>query len=685
MFGLSISDRLKAAVTQLEATGSSLQQKALAGAQSVAAGAAGPGTASPAAGASSSKPASGPRSRVVSPVPSRSATPKPGQAGSPSSPGGRTDAAQLAENALSGLRKSFAARHSTEVERSASPEKAESDKDVNKEAARDVSEEGTADKVEAVLSEPVETTAVGVEEEVPAGGESTERNDKGKGQNSTSDPAVDVPSVEAIPSEATPEPMPSESEPVNGHVHKPAESEEAPIATASASNTGARKKKNKKKKKGGKKAAGLDEEEADDEPPAPTPTKAATPAETPAATSTDADDNPSIVAPSAAITPLPTTLQDPPPAEAAPAEQISSPEPQAVKESATTADIAPSTEVTEPADDVPVPAVTPKVAEGVADAVVADAAKTVADVAAKNPDEGQDDVATRLAAAERRFEDLSERYTVLLSQSHAANSVLKELTPLEGGIGDADALEGWVRMVTGKVDMMTIELRRLQEKQTCKCVQNQLTAVQDSRMEEMRDTHRLESKSQTELVSRLRTQLAAAEKDLGAKGADMVQLGQLRGDLEKARQTAKEEEEKRSKAMSLLKAVRQKNIKLEKEKEEIEKDRAEERAERSRAAEEVERIKADKEREVTNLRKGFEREVASVKERAERDLASKKGAWELEMITTKVRSLVDKLMTGCTRKGVVQQANKAHWPGSCHQRATGHQLVAVRDHPSEAI
>lgn len=69
-----------------------------------------------------------------------------------------------------------------------------------------------------------------------------------------------------------------------------------------------------------------------------------------------------------------------------------------------------------------------------------------------------------------RFEilipDLSERYTVLLSQSHAANKVLKDLTPLEGGIGDADALEGWVRMVTGKVDMMTTELRRLQEKMT---------------------------------------------------------------------------------------------------------------------------------------------------------------------------------------------------------------------------
>lgn len=42
--------------------------------------------------------------------------------------------------------------------------------------------------------------------------------------------------------------------------------------------------------------------------------------------------------------------------------------------------------------------------------------------------------------------------------------MLKELTPVDGGIADSDALEGWVRMVTGKVDMITTELTRLQDK-----------------------------------------------------------------------------------------------------------------------------------------------------------------------------------------------------------------------------
>lgn len=42
--------------------------------------------------------------------------------------------------------------------------------------------------------------------------------------------------------------------------------------------------------------------------------------------------------------------------------------------------------------------------------------------------------------------------------------MLKELTPLEGGIADSEALEGWVRMMNGKVEMITEEMKRLQGK-----------------------------------------------------------------------------------------------------------------------------------------------------------------------------------------------------------------------------
>jgi hypothetical protein len=149
----------------------------------------------------------------------------------------------------------------------------------------------------------------------------------------------------------------------------------------------------------------------------------------------------------------------------------------------------------------------------------------------------------------------------------------------------------------------------------------------------------LEGSSQTELVAKLRSQLSTAEQNLAARATELMQLGQMRADLTKAQTQAKEEEEKRTKAISLLKTVRQKLVKAEKDREEVERDRAEERAERSRATEEIERMKAEREREVNNLRKGFERELNGVKERYEKDLQAKKAAWELEIITTKVGHL----------------------------------------------
>lgn len=155
-------------------------------------------------------------------------------------------------------------------------------------------------------------------------------------------------------------------------------------------------------------------------------------------------------------------------------------------------------------------------------------------------------------------------------------------------------------------------------------------------MEEMRETHKLAYNSQAELVDKLRAQLSTAESSLSKGADDAVHVGQLRADLTKAQTQIKDEEEKRSKAISLLKTVRQKLVKMEKEKEEVERDRAAERAERSKAVDDLEKAKAAREREVNQLRTGFERELASAKERAEKDLAAKKAAWELEMITTKV-------------------------------------------------
>ncbi|OXG18747.1 hypothetical protein C366_02856 [Cryptococcus neoformans Tu401-1] len=231
----------------------------------------------------------------------------------------------------------------------------------------------------------------------------------------------------------------------------------------------------------------------------------------------------------------------------------------------------------------------------------------------------------KLTDLERRYDDLSNRFTNLLTQTHQANKIFKELTRLESGINDAEALEGWVRMMVGKVEMMGTEMKRLQDNLT----------LQDSRIEELRDTHRLESASQNELISKLRSELSESQSKLSTYSSTAATVTQLRADLAKTQTQAKEEEEKRIKAISLLKTVRLKLVKAEKEKEELEKDRASERAERSRLNEEMEKMKIEKEKEVSSLKKGFEREMAGGKERYEKELKDKKASWELEMITTK--------------------------------------------------
>lgn len=63
--------------------------------------------------------------------------------------------------------------------------------------------------------------------------------------------------------------------------------------------------------------------------------------------------------------------------------------------------------------------------------------------------------------------EMSLQYTGLVAQVEKANKVIKDLTPLEGGVQDSEALEGWVRMQNGKVEMVTEELQRLQSKLTC--------------------------------------------------------------------------------------------------------------------------------------------------------------------------------------------------------------------------
>ena len=110
----------------------------------------------------------------------------------------------------------------------------------------------------------------------------------------------------------------------------------------------------------------------------------------------------------------------------------------------------------------------------------------------------------------------------------------------------------------------------------------------------------------------------------------------------------KDEEEKRVKAVGLLKTVRQKLVKAEKERDDAlkevqsvkDKDKGElekERAEKADLKREIERVNAERETALNGLKAHFDKEVAALKEKHEKELAAMKSQFELEAITTKVR------------------------------------------------
>ena len=146
------------------------------------------------------------------------------------------------------------------------------------------------------------------------------------------------------------------------------------------------------------------------------------------------------------------------------------------------------------------------------------------------------------------------------------------------------------------------------------------------------------------LITAVRASSALTEADAAKQ---KMEIEKLQAELSKAKASAKDEEEKRTKAISLLKTVRQKLVKSEKERDDAVKElnmvkeqergeREKDHAERLRLQGEVDKAKADKETMVINLRAQFERETAALKEKNERELLAMKGQLELEAITVKV-------------------------------------------------
>ncbi|BGP22638.1 hypothetical protein JCM10295v2_001526 [Rhodotorula toruloides] len=221
------------------------------------------------------------------------------------------------------------------------------------------------------------------------------------------------------------------------------------------------------------------------------------------------------------------------------------------------------------------------------------------------------------------------------------DKVVASLTPL-GSVDDVQAFEDELRNMRSKAEMAVKEVARLT---------GQLDRQKES-FDELRETHRLEHKSQQEEIDSLREQLATKDSNLSAAESAAAQtraeITRASEEYDKLKIVAKEEEEKRIKALSLLRALRQKLVKNEKEKEdsdkELERLRASEqqaqetlRADRSRFDSEIVALRSAQEQQINKLKQSFERETAKLKEQFDRDSTNKRGQFELDAITAKAQ------------------------------------------------
>ncbi|KAG9106240.1 hypothetical protein FRC07_008896, partial [Ceratobasidium sp. 392] len=241
----------------------------------------------------------------------------------------------------------------------------------------------------------------------------------------------------------------------------------------------------------------------------------------------------------------------------------------------------------------------------------------------------------RLKVVEQRFSDISTSFKRLQAEKIAADKLVREVSSLEG-LSDLDALRDYMVNQKMKVEISNEEIKRLTSQ----------IRQQDERLEEVREMHKMESSSQSELVEKLRQQLAESEALLKVvesdSSAQKTDLSQHEAEIERLKVLLKDEEEKRAKAITLLKTVRQKLTKAEKDRDDIAKEREKDREDVSAARAEIERVRADaerakndRERDIAGMRDRFEKEIKDTRERYEKELAARKGQYELDVITTK--------------------------------------------------
>lgn len=259
------------------------------------------------------------------------------------------------------------------------------------------------------------------------------------------------------------------------------------------------------------------------------------------------------------------------------------------------------------------------------------------------------------------------------------------------GVQSAEELKEWAEMMRQKTQTAQDEVSQLHGKM----------AQHDSRIEELRDMHRLELKSQSDLVEDLRHKVADAEAQVSAVQSSLTterallnaerstresliaaerakhstgladidvlkaKLKDSETEMDKLKAIAQEEEEKRTKAISLLKTVRTKLVKAEKDRDdlqaqmneikeaeltggkkgeeemrtlraELESVKSELERVRTEGVKEIDRVREEARLAVDKRRRELEAEIASARDAMERDLLARRGEWEIEGIAAKV-------------------------------------------------
>ena len=183
-------------------------------------------------------------------------------------------------------------------------------------------------------------------------------------------------------------------------------------------------------------------------------------------------------------------------------------------------------------------------------------------------------------------------------------------------------------------------------------------SVQDERLEELRDTHRREAASRSEELEKIRTQLKETEMLFqaaqratteveDASESQKANITRMTKEVDAAKTLAKEEEEKRVKAITLLKTVRQKLVKAEKDRDDAQKllqtlqekeseTKGKEQADQVKMQQELDSLKASHAATVSNLKAQFEKDFASLRERHEQDISKLRAQFDSESSSSKV-------------------------------------------------